>query len=93
MSREPSYIGDGVYLSDDKYQLWLAANLHENRVIALEPDVFLALVKQGAQRLVDMGAVADLVAAHLERIAEELRHANHENDDDWTVEEDDDVIE
>lgn len=39
------YLGDGVYVSFDGYQLWLAANHHENRVIALEPAVLLGLIK------------------------------------------------
>ena len=39
------YLGDGVYASFDGYQIWLAANHHENRVIALEPAVFAALVR------------------------------------------------
>ena len=39
------YLGDGVYASFDGYQIWLAANHHENKVIALEPSVFAALVE------------------------------------------------
>jgi hypothetical protein len=35
------YIGDGVYLSHDGYQFWLAVNHHANRVVALEPGVVL----------------------------------------------------
>lgn len=42
---ERRYLGDGVYVSFDGYQLWLAANHHENRVIALEPAVLLDLIK------------------------------------------------
>ena len=37
------YLGDGVYASFDGYQVWLAANHHENKVIALEPEVFQRL--------------------------------------------------
>lgn len=44
------HLGDGVYLSDDGYQLWLAVNHHEHKVIALESRTFLALVEQGAKR-------------------------------------------
>ena len=40
---DEQYLGDGVYASFDGYQVWLAANHHENRVIALEPAVFKAL--------------------------------------------------
>jgi len=38
------YLGDGVYASFDGYQIWLAANHHENVVIALEPAVLKRLV-------------------------------------------------
>ena len=44
---ETTHLGDGVYLSFDGYQLWLAANHHENRVIALEPGVFKNLIDAG----------------------------------------------
>ena len=37
------YLGDGVYASFDGYQVWLAVNDHNNKVIALEPQVFEAL--------------------------------------------------
>ena len=33
------YLGDGVYASFDGYQIWLAANHHNNKVIAIEPGV------------------------------------------------------
>ena len=39
------YLGDGVYASFDGYQIWLAVNNHENKVIALDSDVFKALVE------------------------------------------------
>jgi hypothetical protein len=39
-----TYLGDGVYARFDGYQIWLAANNHENEVIALEPRGFQALV-------------------------------------------------
>lgn len=39
------YLGDGVYASHDGYQIWLAVNHHENRVIALEPSVILSLIR------------------------------------------------
>jgi len=38
------YLGDGVYASHDGYQVWLAANHHENKVVALEPEVMSALI-------------------------------------------------
>lgn len=39
------YLGDGVYVSFDGFQIWLAANHHENKVIALDPVVFRNLVQ------------------------------------------------
>lgn len=44
------YIGDGVYLSDDGYQLWLANGDHSNRVVALDQGVFTNLVQKGTIR-------------------------------------------
>lgn len=38
------YLGDGVYASHDGYQIWLAVNNHENRVIALDDDIMRALI-------------------------------------------------
>jgi len=43
MNLDEAYLGDGVYVSFDGYQIWLAVNHHENKVIALEPDVFARL--------------------------------------------------
>lgn len=40
----PEYLGDGVYASSDGYHIWLAANHHENKVVALEPCVVDALI-------------------------------------------------
>lgn len=42
------HLGDGVYASFDGYQIWLAANHHKNKVIALEPAVFNRLVEYAA---------------------------------------------
>jgi hypothetical protein len=39
-NQQDVYLGDGVYASFDGYQIWLAVNQHENRVLALDPDVF-----------------------------------------------------
>ena len=39
------YLGDGVYASFDGYQIWLAANHHENKVVAIEPHVMDMLVQ------------------------------------------------
>jgi len=41
---EDNYLGDGVYASFDGYQIWLAVNHDQNNVVALEPEVFKALV-------------------------------------------------
>lgn len=42
---DDDYIGDGVYVSlDEAGQIWLAVGHHTNRVVALEPEVFRALV-------------------------------------------------
>ena len=38
------YLGDGVYASFDGYQVWLAVNHHNNKVVALDPHVFGELV-------------------------------------------------
>ena len=54
MSENSVYIGDGVYLSNDGYQLWLAANHHENKTIALEPAVFENFVAEGTKMLSTM---------------------------------------
>ena len=39
-----TYLGDGVYASVDGFQIWLAVNHHENKQVALEPQVLDALV-------------------------------------------------
>ena len=47
------YLGDGVYASFDGYNILLAVDDHENKVIAIEPEVWAAWV----------GYHADLCAA------------------------------
>lgn len=44
-----THIGDGVYLSFDGYQLWLAVNHHKHKVVALDPQVFLNLCVEGTK--------------------------------------------
>ncbi len=45
---EPDYIGDGVYVSYDGYQIWISVNDHRNPpVVALEQSVFEALIRYG----------------------------------------------
>jgi len=50
MFEEETYLGDGVYASTDGYQIWLAVNHHQNKVLALEPSV-LARLFQYAESL------------------------------------------
>lgn len=45
------YLGDGVYLSDDGYQLWLAVNNHQHKVVALDPSVIVNLIRLGVPRI------------------------------------------
>ena len=42
---EDIYLGDGVYASFDGYNIWLAANDSDNKVIALEPAVMDMLIE------------------------------------------------
>ena len=52
MFRDPSYLGDGVYVGFDGYHIWLHANDHAKPTdrIALESQVYFAL-KRYAQRI------------------------------------------
>jgi hypothetical protein len=51
--KNETYIGDGVYVSFDGFQIWLRAPRDNgNHVIALEPDVFNSLVAY-RQHLID----------------------------------------
>lgn len=52
MFQDPSYLGDGVYVGHDGYQIWLHANHHAipTDKIALEYGVYVAL-KRYAQRM------------------------------------------
>ena len=43
------YLGDGVYLSHDGHQFWLAVGNHENYVVALEPTVANRLIEVMSQ--------------------------------------------
>ena len=45
--KQSDYLGDGVYVDFDGYSIWLKANdyNHPSDTIALEPDVFKALVR------------------------------------------------
>jgi acyl-CoA thioesterase FadM len=43
MEEYETYLGDGVYASTDGYQIWLAVNHHQNKVVALDPSVLARL--------------------------------------------------
>ena len=43
--QQHAYLSDGVYASFDGYHIWLAANHHENRVVALDPEVLQQLIR------------------------------------------------
>lgn len=45
MSDVKDYLGDGVYVRFDGYQIWVAANHHTNEVVALEPEVLNRLIR------------------------------------------------
>ena len=49
MDEHETYLGDGVYASFDGYQIWLAANDHNNKVVALEPMVLASLFAYAAK--------------------------------------------
>jgi hypothetical protein len=46
VSREETYLGDGLYASFDGYQIWLKASngVDVTNAVALEPSVFQALL-------------------------------------------------
>ena len=46
---ETTYLGDGVYASYDGFQIWLAANHPENKLVAIEPHVFGQLMRYAEQ--------------------------------------------
>lgn len=50
MNGKDEHLGDGVYMADDGYQLWLAANDHRNRLIALDFPTFCNLCISGGDR-------------------------------------------
>ena len=55
--RPPEYLGDGVYLSNDGYQLWLSVGSRDSPVVlTLDWDTFCALVAHGQERFATMTA-------------------------------------
>jgi hypothetical protein len=51
---DDKYIGDGVYLSFDEGQIWLAVGHHANKVVALEPFVMKRLTEEAAQNMPEL---------------------------------------
>lgn len=49
LAEKHRYLGDGVYVSFDGYHIWIAANHHENKVVAMEPEVFKAFIAYGKE--------------------------------------------
>lgn len=46
------YMGDGVYIGHDGYQLWLTTGSHENpELIALDPGVLNNIIRYAKLRL------------------------------------------
>lgn len=44
--QDMQYMGDGVYIGHDGYQLWLTTGSHENpELIAIDPNVLANIVK------------------------------------------------
>lgn len=43
MPERQEYLGDGVHASFDGYQIWLAVNYSDHKVVALEPGVYSRL--------------------------------------------------
>ena len=44
MNDKDAYLGDGVYASFDGFQIWLAVNHHENKQVAIDPQVMQSLL-------------------------------------------------
>ena len=49
--QEDQHLGDGVYVSHDSHQLWLAANHHTNRTVAMGERELQGLVDYARRRL------------------------------------------
>jgi hypothetical protein len=64
-----AHIGDGVYVSHDGFQLWLAVNNHRNNVVALEPIVCVELIKKMTM-IIPPAALAE----ELRKIADKLEN-------------------
>lgn len=48
--QDMDYLGDGVYVGHDGYQLWLTTGSHENpELLAIDPSVLKALNKYAAR--------------------------------------------
>jgi hypothetical protein len=42
--RNATYIGDGLYMVDDGYQVWIAIGDHHSTVAAIEPSIAASVV-------------------------------------------------
>lgn len=47
---DPVYLGDGAYASYDGYQLWVGANHHTSRLVALDASALRALLTYAERR-------------------------------------------
>lgn len=56
ISENEKYLGDAVYASFDGYRIWLRTGDSNNQRIALEPEVFNALVKYAAMLRARIGS-------------------------------------
>ena len=60
--RDPTHLGDGAYAGHDGYQILLAANHHNNVVIALESQCLVALMMYVNQKFPHIAKeMADIV--------------------------------
>lgn len=66
MSKNSIYLGDGVYLSNDGFQLWLTVGDHALDIIALEPEVFERLITEGKKMFEDMQKATETPQTKLE---------------------------
>ena len=54
--QEMDYLGDGVYVGHDGYQIWLTVDSHHNApLVALDPSVLKALVQYAKRTILTEG--------------------------------------
>ena len=61
MRTQSEHIGDGVYISFDGFQYWLAANDPANAQVALEPITFHGLVDRMSEHPAFVDAIMNKV--------------------------------